>query len=540
MGKLIISEGIEEQFKTATKNKQDTLNKLPESTRKKLGKHVIAGGGASGQSASMVEPFFSPFIQRTTVEIPKDLKQLNTWRRYWYRYEPIVSAACGLHVDFAMSTFDITHEDPYLQKEFQAYSEDIDLFNFVLDMLLEHFVVGEAFPFAFFDDINDPHTIERLVLLDPDLVDVKWDPLSGKDSHEEITLEPSQRLKAVVSEGSSNTDTGEIYDQLPQDIRDICKNGGKIQLPGHQVYHLKRKADYFKTRGISVIDGCMKLLLYKDKAREAQYAILDRHVTPKEIYTIGSDAYPTNNEEIQAFKELLQSQWNQPNQAIIWHHALNVKWEGANGKVLNLDPEFRYIDKQLSIALLINEGTITAERQPYASTSVGLDVMIQRYLTLRMRVEKFLKQFVFGTICLLNDIRKPTQAQLSHRIRIVPHRKDSNLWTPNIRWNKENLRDDLQKLRFISDLVGKDLLPPATLYSAMNLNEADIKQKLKEEAQRKKKEGVPSPLPGGMPMPTGGEGEMMPSTELPTAPIAETPRGRPPESVKNTALPVGI
>jgi len=166
--------------------------------------------------------------------------------------------------------------------------------------------------------------------------------------------------------------------------------------------------------------------------------------------------------------------------------------------------------------------------------------MIQRYLTLRMRVEKFLKQFVFGTICLLNDIRKPTQAQLSHRIRIVPHRKDSNLWTPNIRWNKENLRDDLQKLRFISDLVGKDLLPPATLYSAMNLNEADIKQKLKEEAQRKKKEGVPSPLPGGMPMPTGGEGEMMPSTELPTAPIAETPRGRPPESVKNTALPVGI
>ncbi len=543
-GKIIISKNINSEFKEATKRKKETLDKLPEKTKAILGKSVTAAG-STGMSSSLVEPFFSPFIQRTTVEIPKDLKQLNSWRRYWYRYEPIVSAACGLHVDFAMSTFDITHEDSSLQKEFQEYAEDVDLFNFILDMVLEHFVVGEAFPFAFFDDVDDPHTIEKLILVDPDLVEVKWDALSGKDSSENLYLEPSNRLKDIVAQGASAQETGDIYSNLPSDIKEICEKEGKIKLPKHQAYHFKRKADYFKSRGVSVIDGCMKLLLYKDKAREAQYAILDRHVTPKEMYLIGSDEHPTNNEEIAAFRELLQAQWNQPNQAIIWHHALNVRWEGANGKVLNLAPEFAYIDKQLSIALLINEGTITAERQPYASTSVGLDVMIQRYLTLRMRVEKFLKTFVFGTICLLNDIRKPTTAQLDHKIRIVPKNKKSNLWTPNIRWNKENLRDDLQKLRFIAQEVQNGRLPVSTLYTAMNLNEDEIEQKLYEESLKKKqvKDATPGgALPGAPPLPSGMgvEPPVATPTGLPTAPIEESPRGRPPESSKQTNLPTGV
>jgi hypothetical protein len=362
-----------------------------------------------------------------------------------------------------------------------------------------------------------------------------------------ILLEPDDMVKKIVNNGPNHPETGYLYDLVPDAFKEATRTNKKIRLPAHQVFHFKRPGNYFSARGVSVIERCMKWLFYRDKLREAQYAIADRHITPKEFYLIGSDAHPATPEQIEAFRQALLASYNEPNQAIIWHHALNIRWEGASGRTLPIQPELQYIDKQLAIALLINEGIITAERQPYASTSVALDVMIQRYIALRSRIVELIRKFVFGTICLLNDIYKPHQFELKYRIRVDKRAKP--LWLPDVKWTKGSLRDELGKLNFLLTLFDRDLLPPDYIYAMLDYNKEEVEKKLAEwrakVGKEKEQKGIPTGLPTPIPElpvfeePAGGElgGG---AEELPELPAEEESRAVPPESHEEVGLPVGL
>lgn len=543
-GSPIITENLSNEFKkavsvdsgrtiTAAKNLPDNVKNRVQRAFKGATTHTAAS------SQSVVEPFFSPFIQRTTVERPKDYKELNKWKRHYYYSEPIVGAACELHSEFPLSTFDVVHEDSGLQKEFQGWMDDLGMYDFLLDMLLEYWVIGEAFPFGFLDNIEDPHTFEKFVLLDPSLVEVKYDPLVGKTGEPVLSLGMSNTINDIVNKGSGDKETGDLYAKIPQDVIDASKSGEKMPLSNLQCYQFKRKADYFSLRGVSIIERCLKTLMYRDKLREAQYVVADRHITPKEFYMIGTEQQKATSAELNNFRDLLAETYNQPNQAIIWHHALKIQWEGANGRILPLQPEFQYIDKQLAIALLINEGIVTAERQPYASTSVALDVMIQRYLSLRMRVEEWLRNFVFKTVCSLNKIVKPYQFEIDHKIRVG--RKERNLWLPDVKWNKANLRDDIPKLQFLMQAVDKGFLPAEYLYTPLDYKKEDVLTKLAEEKERKKKE---TPVEEGLAEVVPGQGTLpfAKKPELPRAmpEVAPESRAVSPRSHKQTELPTGI
>jgi len=510
--KLIITNGIEQEFKKLVK--KGVSPEVTENVKK-----VIEGKVVTAQSVTRtLEPFYIPFIQRTSLEIPTDRKMLNKFKRYFFYNEPIVGAACELHAEFPLSTFGVTHEDSVLAKEFEDIVEYLNLFEFLLAMLLEYWVIGESFVFGFFDDGEDPRYWKKLIMLNPDYVDVQTAYYSKEIQSKIYLLEPDEVVKRIVNNGPEHPETKELYTKLPSGIIEAAKTGKKIKLPYFQVYHFKREGDYFSQRGVSIIERCFKWLMYRDKLREAQYAIADRHTTPKEFYLIGSDTHPATQEMIDSFRELLISMYNQPNQAIVWHHNLRIQWEGASGRSLPIVPELQYVDKQLAIALLINEGIITAERQPYASTSVALDVMIQRYLTLRSRVEEFLKKFVFGTICKLNGIVKRTQTEIRYKIRFDHPMED--LWLPDIKWTKGSLRDDLSRLQFILSLVDKDLLPPDYIYNLLDFTKEEVMTKLEEWHKwlAERERGV---SPGGSSGPGGVSGPLLPEMPPEYSPIGE-------------------
>jgi len=499
-------------------------------------------------SSQVVEPFFSPWLQRTTIELPTNYKELMKWRRYFYHNEPIVTSACELHAQFPLSTFYVTHEDEVIKQDFEKLVEDLELFDFLLEMLLEYNVAGEANPYGFFDNDEDPHVWTKFILLEPSQLEVKWAPLVGGKRDEVVFLEFSKEIKEIINNGPNHKVTGKLYNLLPPDVITRCKNGEKLPLNSIQVSRIKRTGNYFQIRGTSIIDRCFKWLMLRDKLRSAQYAIADRHVTPAEFYLLGEPGQPATQEEIDNFRDILLSQWSSPNKAIVYHHAVRIQWEGASGRILPLQPEFEYIDKQLCIALLINEGIVTAERQPYASTSVALDVMIQRYLTIRKRIEKWVEHQVFAPICKLNKIYKRTSAELEHRIKF--QKSDEDLWLPHVKWDKEDLRNDMNKINLLIGLVDKGWIPKSMVLPLLNIDPNQAMKELKKEKQNEK--GILPSTPG-MPSPVVPSGTMPESPPLPeesmpmeegTLPESPTGEAVPPESHElergEGELPTGI
>lgn len=186
--------------------------------------------------------------------------------------------------------------------------------------------------FGIFDDPDDPQMWEKFILLDPDYVDVYSVPMARGKHSVRMNLLPNPMLKRIVENGPADPNTGELFAQIPSDVIAYVRQNIPMPLDPTCASYTKILGNPHNERATPLLMSTMKLLMYRDKLRSAQYAIADRHVTPKEFYMIGEPGDPASQEEIDAFKEILMSTWTQPNQAIIYHHALKVQWEGCHGE----------------------------------------------------------------------------------------------------------------------------------------------------------------------------------------------------------------
>ena len=467
---------------------------------------------ASGWSADRVYDVpYNPFRNRLTVETPRNIVELNARYRFYTKYEPLVGAAIELHTEFPISGFNIDHEENYISDFFNEMMERLDMFDFITQMASEYWTLGECFPFGFFDDPHDPTEWEKFILINPDNVEMTSHPMVlGRHNYNIfMTLDPT--ITKIVENGPGNDKTGSLYEQIPIDIIEHVKAKKPLQLNDLQVSHFKRRGDAFNLRGESILSRILHLMAYRDKLRDAQYAIADRHATPKEFYFIGDKEQPADEEELQAFADLLSNTWMDPNQAIVWHHAVNVQMIGAADKVLPLRNEFSQIETEMLTALMMSKAFVHGEGPTYANASVGLDVLIARYLSFRTSLEKWMMKNVFEPMCVIHDLYKPSKADVDHRIKT--HRDERPLYLPTIKWEKNNLRNNENKIKLLQSLMEKGLYPRKKFYRAINEDPQEIERMLNEEVRidvRKPAEFKPTKKPAGGGLPPMPDAPSMP------------------------------
>jgi len=434
---------------------------------------------------------FSPFNTTLERDIPDDLVLRNKLRRYFYHNDPIVGAAIDLHAEFPLSSFEVKHEDKQVRMLFEEMVDYLNLFDFIVDVALEYWIVGEAFPFGFFDDPHDPTVWAKFILINPDFITVEASPLVSQGEDTIIKFNVNKALKTITEKHRNDPAVRKLYDNLPSDFKEYAKANKPITLNQVQISHIKRKGSYFSLRGISLIDRVMKLLMYKEKLRSAQYAIAERHIAPLELYLIGNDNQPATQEELEQFSSLVASIGHNPTKAIVYHHALQVQYVGASGQLLPVWQEMDVIDKEIMAGLMISSAFITGEGATFANASVALDVLIQRYLALRDRIARWLTLKVFAPICSLHKIYKPTTAELAHKVRMIGSR---SLWLPEVEWEKRTLRDETTKINLLQQMAERGLVPHGAVLKMLGINpiqsyyeamqEKKILQKLQQSTQK--------------------------------------------------------
>lgn len=527
---------------------------------------------------------YNPFLQATNLDIPSDLKIRHQYMRHFVRTNALVGAAIELHSEFPLSGFHIEHEDPAIEEFLEGMGEETDLLDFTILAAAEYWTIGEFFPFGFFDDVQAPTCWTGFVLLDPDKTLVQGSPWIRGPKKERVSLVIDNITQKIIDQGPRHPLTGPLYSQLPDDIVAAGKARRPLELSPLQVSHVKR-GGAFSVRGESIIERVFPLLMYKSKLREAQYLIADRHITPTEIWKIGESNDPADNEELEAFREQLASTYNDVNRSIVWHHALQYQVEGATGKIMPIWQEMDAIDNEVLAGLLLNKSLIMGDSSTFASDVVRYDILVNRYMLFRKRIEKWLLRSIYAPILRIHEMYVP-----EHLVKSLQYRRMSGkgrpLSYPTLRWEKQNLRDDAARVNLLVEMAAKGLVPYDSIYPLINLDPRKIHEQIDDEIEknfeRKKKlakklqmkgfnitmeqllvmdqgaapvGGGGSPLdigggelpsfptgPGGAPPgmpggPTGGLPEVVPGTEDgATAPVAGGLPGAPAESF----LPVGI
>jgi len=420
-------------------------------------------GPQTGYNNDRLAPeVYSPLFQLANLNLPRDRVTMNAWNRVFYDTHPIVRNAINLHSSYPISKINITCKNKKVQQFFMEMAERIDLYSVVYGAALEFWKMGESFPYAELDESMG--VWNRITILNPDFIHVKKSIIGN---HSQISLRPDAGLVRMVS--SNLPADVSMRKFIPSHIIDYVKKGMNIPLDDFNISHLKLLSSPYDIRGTSIIVSTYKDLMLYDKLRESKFAQADGMINPLTLVTMGGDGdYRATQSDIEAFKQVLEEAQYDKDFKIVTHAGVKIERAGFSGATMDIAADITHIVENIYTGLMTPKALMDQESATYASSSVGLDVLRQRYDVFRNMIKKWLERKIFAPICELQDFFEYKDGE-------------KRLLVPTIDWNHMNLYDMNDYVQQISTFVGNKQVSIQTLHRSLGLSYEEERRRIREE-----------------------------------------------------------
>lgn len=459
-------------------------DELPKNIQQKMTRNAKRTVRANSAEITIGNPtFYQPLFQSTNLLLPRDRRERNEWCRHFYRTEPIVATALDLHTEFPISDLNNVCSDPYIKKFFDYLAfEKLDMVNLLLEIGLEYWKLGDVFPFGQFNESEG--LWEGFTLLNPDYVNVNASIFAKE---QQIELIPDDQVTNIIAGGPSGQ-FGDLYRQFPEDIVIAVKQGKNISLDSRLVSHIAHKASPYESWGLPLMMRCFKTLIYKDKLRQAQDAIANRHIMPLRVAKIGTPGEPMpTQDDINAFRDILAEGEDDPNFFLVYHYGLSFDYVGSTGKILPLNTEFDFIQNELMTGLGITQAMLNGDGSTYSTAQVGAEALARRYASYRLRLESWIRKKVYRPISEVQGFYKPKNGTIAiknmspREIRRAVSNKEMELIVPKLLWQQQDLTSNQTAMNFIQSLRDKGLVSMTTVLPLLSLDPETEKRNLENE-----------------------------------------------------------
>jgi hypothetical protein len=422
----------------------------------------IAQPTSSSHTDRMAPEIYSPLFQISNLNLPRDRITMNAWNRIFYDTHPIVRNAINLHASFPISKINITCQSKKVQQFFAEMAEKIDLYSIVYGVALEFWKLGEVFPYAELDESSG--VWNRISILNPDYVHVKKSIIGNQSL---VSLRPDAALKRVIQ--STDPSDISIRQYIPAHIVDYVKKGQNIPLDAFNVSHLKLLSSPYDIRGTSIIVSTYKDLMLYDKLRESKFAQADGMINPLTLVKLGGNEYRPTQSDMEAFRQILEEAQYDKDFKLVTHADVQIERVGYGGGVMDISSDMEKITNNLYAGLMVPKSLMDQEGATYASSSVGLEVLRQRYDIFRNMIKKWIERKIFAPICEIQDFFEYKNGE-------------KVLTVPSVDFNHLNLYDLNDYINSISQFVKDKQVSLQTLYRTLGLSYEEERRRLKEEA----------------------------------------------------------
>jgi hypothetical protein len=507
MSKKIVTGDLERHFQAAKQGvdlpiEEKVVNSDNQNSNIKQAQY---GGDLASSKIMYTQPqFYSPVHTPTNWQIPSKRREVYLWNRFFASNEPKIAASLRFYSQFPFSGFNHNFDDPIRLEHFDNLRKRIRLDHWLPLIAYEYFSMGDVFPFVSFycSDCKgvgvSPNgkqckhkggMVSKISILNPDWVEVRLNPMDPDNPS--ISLVPDDTLKQIVF----SKKPPEIYESIPPHFRKMIAENRPIPLSKRSVTHLKHDEIAYQPYGRSIIASLFPTLAYQDKLRQAQWIVAERHILPIKVVKVGNDTKPASASDIADVQSQLGASANDPNLALVTHHAFNFEFVGASGKVLQLTKEWDLIDKAIIQGLGVNEALLSGQGPSYAQAAIGIEATIRRLNIVRQLMAEWIEEKIY----------KP-EAEMQG---FYTEDKDGNkiLHYPKIKWDDLNLRDETQKNQFYLQLWDKGMVSTQFMLEKMGIDYEEETAKVRMEQQYQQQLGIaPQPGPGGI----GGGGPKRP------------------------------
>ncbi len=450
-----------------------------------------ASGVSYGQPS-----FFSPVYTPINWQIPARRRELYMWCRYWYENEPRVATGIDFFSRFPITGIETECSNRYVKHYYDSLNKRLNLDKWLRIISHEVHLLGDCFPFLEIEcplcngsgNYNgsicdhDGGTFKRLLVLNPDFVEVFTNSISPKDV---ITYLPDDELRDLVLKSGPGTE------KLSMGVRKLIGEGKPIPLDSNSVSHLKFGESGYRRYGISMLRRLFPILSYKTKIMTAQWIVAERMILPIKVVKVGSEERPASDADINAVQSQLLATSNDPNLCIVTHHAFDLEWYGASGKVLQVSSEYEFINQEIMDGFGLNKALITGEGPSYSSAAMGAEIMIRRLESWRLEIKRWVEEKIYLQVAKMKGF------------------KEKNEWGedewiyPKIKWDSLNLRDRQNERTMLLSLYDKGLVSASRVLSEFEIDPDTEFEQIRYERIEAMSQLPPGQVEGGG-MPGGG------------------------------------
>lgn len=422
--------------------------------------------------------FFSPVHTPINWQIPSKRLEQYQWARFFYENEPKIAASIDFYSYFPMNDFEHECKNRDVRLYFDKFKKRLELSKWTRLMSHEVHLLGDCFPFI---EIECPHcggsgrigdelcdhlggTVKRMVILNPDYVEVFSSAMSPDPV---IALKPDEELISMVQGKMPG------YERLTPEVRSLVAAGQPIRLDNRSVTHMKYGEGGYTKYGTGMVRRLFPILSYKTKLMVAQWIVAERLIVPIKIVKVGSDERPAGPADIAAVQEQLAQTANDPNLTIVTHHAFELDWYGASGKVLTLSNEFEFINQEILDGMMINNALLNGEGPTYNNAAIGIESMIERLETFRREMAQWIEQHIYLP-----------EAMRQGFVDRDPETGEEEFIYPKVKWNSMHLRDQQQYRQSVLQLYEKGLLSAQTVLEVFDFDpDTEIERKRYDAVQ---------------------------------------------------------
>jgi very-short-patch-repair endonuclease len=491
-------------------------------------------GGQISNHISTPPGFYSPFLTQSAFQIPNNRKEVYLWAAFFYDNDPKVAAGINFYSDFIFSGFTLECKSTYIKDYFDKLCRKLNFSKWLPLISQEYHLRGDCFAFLSLDcakckgsntNIEDGSpcdhagaTWQSISVIDPNQVEIS--PAFVDQEPAYYFVASDQMIKVVQTQQPESQ-----YRMIPDHMKQKILQKQPIYLDPMCVTHFKRASSPWTPYGTSLVRSIFPVLAYKDKLRQAQYTIAERHILPVKIVKVGDAERPANESDIQNVQEQLAARANDPLATIVTHHAFSYEWVGAGSAVLQLTGEHEQIENDLLDGLMISKQVIAGEGPQYGG-NIGLLSLDRRLERFRLEVAQWMEEKIFKPISEWNGFT------------IKNDNGEEEIVYPTVKWTDLQLRDETSRLQTLQSMQQSNILSAQTLIEAMGLNYDQEVERLRFEQSMAIGGEAGGPMGGallggmgggfggGMPAPMGGGGGILPEVPAePGAPATEPTMG---------------
>jgi hypothetical protein len=479
----------------------------------------VASGGGGGGIANSIEGvggnFYSPELSTDFLELPQSLHEQWNYYRFFYENEPFVGQALDLHKELPLSKIRIgvpkvrdQHRDLAVKatRFCERWSRHVRLLDRLLAIVHDRNLIGEVWIWCEDDNPEMPEDVRyetRRILTeegeaaeevyerdDADERATRWLKKHYKGwtsirclPPEQVRMEsfnftnerlfeliPDSKTKDIIERAKAGErEAVRIVKSMPPDVVRSVGEGRNIPLntdpdAGSFVYYLANRSSDYEPRGRSMLQRCIRTLVYRDKLRQAQTSIASRHMTPIRI-VYGEDL---NEGQLDELREQVDLALQDPDYSIIAN--FEVRWEemGADQRLLDLGGEYDLTDRQLYAGLGVTEGLLSGE-SAYSGDRINLEVINTRYMLLREQLQDLVETNFFKPMC--------------RRMGFVVEDEDGEeeVLVPTLSFTRLALRDNRDTFDALYNLYQKGSLDVDTILELLNLDPVTVREKIERD-----------------------------------------------------------